>query len=191
MGEVGLLQAETGQDGFAVGFRGPAIGAVHLSGEGDEFVLESGVVRGLLEGVSGVFVGEQQAHLRGVAVEQGFENGQVVVKGRFLGEILHADAPPDVQVALVGRFHPGQDAEKGGFAAPVGADQPDPVAAVDKHVHLIKQDAVGVLFGEGLEGEEVHSGGIVMGFEEKRGEYNQAGVFSGPLTQESVLPLCV
>ena len=44
----------------------------------------------------------------------------------------------------------------------------DSVAAVDEHVHLVEQNAVGVLFGEGLEGDEVHGGGIVQDFNEKR-----------------------
>ena len=111
-----------------------------------------------------MFVVKEQAHLRGVAVEEGFEDGEFVVERRFLGEVLHAHAAPDVQTAFVGRIHPGQDAEQGRFPAPVEADQPDPVAGVDEHVHLVEQDAVGVLLGEGLEGEEVHERGDCNGF---------------------------
>jgi hypothetical protein len=39
-------------------------------------------------------------------------------------------------------------------------NQPNPVTAVDEHIHLVKQDAVGVLFGEALEGDEVHARGL-------------------------------
>ncbi len=45
-----------------------------------------------------------------------------------------------------------------GVFTPVQPNQPDLVAGIDEHVHLIKQDAVGILFGEAFEGDEVHEG---------------------------------
>ena len=48
------------------------------------------------------------------------------------------------------------------------ANQPDAVALVDEHVHLVEQDAIGVLFGKAIESDEVHRPGIVQDFNEKR-----------------------
>ena len=60
-------------------------------------------------------------------------------KDGHLGHVPHAQPPAQRQLALIGRVHAGQDAQQGGLARTVGADEPDALALGQGKPHALEQ----------------------------------------------------
>ena len=75
----------------------------------------------------------------GVALDDGVQHGLVVVGEMILLEHRHTGALVDDDLAAGGLQVAGQDAQKGGLARAVGADDAVAVAGHEFQVHVLKQ----------------------------------------------------
>ena len=149
--EVGFLGEEAGEvgahDPAAAEFGGAAVEVAVAKAEAVEHLLGLGLDGGAVEfiearagfvGFAGVFVagGGEEAHFAHDADEFGVHRtGQLddgfVADGRaFLREIADGGAALKVDGAIVGGFVAEDEAEQGGLARAVRADQPDAIAAI-------------------------------------------------------------
>ena len=134
------VEAEAGEDGA-----GPRRGT--LGADADEAVVDFSQSRRV--GVA-VGLGKQRGAF-GIGGEDDVEQGLVAARG-FLGDMGHAGAGGEADLATVGLQFMGDGAQQGGFAGTVPPDQPDLAAVIDLQVRPVQQVPAGDADGQVADG---------------------------------------
>ena len=133
--EIGIAEGKAAEDLFGSGFELPST----EFGEG----VEGLVIFGVFESAGGfvAFDGLLDAgHFWGGGAGK-FENGLVACRGRFLGQKAHGDIFFKGDATIVWAGVAEDQGKEGGFAGSVGADEADPIFAVDLEGDIAEKGA--------------------------------------------------
>jgi hypothetical protein len=161
-----IAEAEAGEDGVDLVLVSPASQAVELGGEGVVAVEQGGALgfRPMLERGEGVF-GNAQVGLDGMerrehVVERLLHRLAAGQLGE-LREVADPDAGRDRDAALVGRDLAEDDAQEGGLAGTVAADEADALAGGEAEVHVAEDRPVVVPHRDVLQQDQAHDSGLL------------------------------
>ena len=144
----GGVEAEAGEDG-----RGAGGGAVGL--DRDQAFVDLGHAVAVRVAVG---LGEQGGAFC-VGGQHGLDQG-LVATGRFLGDMAHAGAGGEADLAAIGLDLVGDGLQQRRLAGAVAADEPDLAAGIDHEGGVVQQGAAGDAKRQVADGEDGHLGRV-------------------------------
>ena len=170
-GAVGFAEAELGEHGVDAVLVVPAVNLVHALQEGGLASEQAVDGPGVGVGGEGVFdlfqFGVEGVHLGEQGVEDRFDR-LVAVEFGELGEVADADIFVHLHLALGGLFLAEDEAQQGGLARAVFADQANAVTFIQAEEGVAKDGFRVVLLGDVVQADQAHAGSSRMIFWKRR-----------------------